>query len=112
MGRNRKRYNQKTMRRKIAILIILIILFTGQLVVQTYQRSKERREYLEELERLKKQEEMMTEMDAESEDTYMEEEIFSEAWEDNGPLQRDISEKEEKEILNNQEDVNGTSREN
>lgn len=91
MGRNRKHYNQKTMRRKIAILIILIMLFLGQLIVQTYQRGKERREYLEELERLKKQEETIAEMDAESEDTYME---------------------EEKEILHNQEDVNGTSREN
>lgn len=72
MGRNRKHYNQKTMRRKIAILIILTVLFVGQLVVQTYQRSKERREYLEEIER-------------------MEENI---------------------ELLNAQEDVNGTDREN
>lgn len=72
MGRNRKYDNQKTLRKKIAILIILISLFVGQLVVQTYQRSKERREYLEELEKIE----------------------------------------ENVELLNEQEDVNGTGREN
>lgn len=43
---------------------------------------------------------------------YTEEEILAEAWEGNGPGQRDVTAEEDTEFLNNQEEMNDTEGEN